>query len=112
MPEKNIIKITDCREGFIIGGSHRCHAPYIVSDEAGIFRVLDDVVKYFFPEPFNFDYTNAKLSEQTVAGFEASREIYNLCVSHYINVTKLHKKQLEKLVTGLNELLSSKPQVH
>ena len=112
MPEKCSVKITNSKEGFIIAGNHENNWPYNSSNEAGIFKSLSEVIKYFFPEPFDFDYSGAELSEQTIAGLETSREIYNLCVSHYINVTRLHKKQLEKLVTGLNELLSAKPYAH
>ena len=101
---KNIIKIINSKEGFITAGNHENNWPSCSSNEAGIFRSLSEVIKYFFPESFDFDYSNAELSEQAIAGLEAVRESYNLGASHYIDLKKLNRARLKDTEIRLSDI--------
>jgi len=86
MEGKNLIKITKNAEGLIIAGNHKFHTPVIVSNEKSIFGELWEITKYFFPEPFDFDYSNIKISDITFSGLEGAKDLYNLGANHYLNL--------------------------
>jgi hypothetical protein len=71
---KNKIKIYRGNNKIILKGNHKCHAPVEVEKEAGIFRELHEITKYFFPEPFEWDYSGANLKEETIQGLEGCKE--------------------------------------
>ncbi len=95
--KKNLIRITRNVEGLEIAGNHKSHTPVIVSDEESIFRELREITKYFFPEHFDFDYSNAKISDITISGLEGAKELYNLGANHYLNVKGIHWQRLNLL---------------
>ena len=94
---KNLIRITRNAKGLAIAGNHKSHTPVIVSDEKSIFRELREITKYFFPEHFDFDYTNAKISDIAISGLEGAKDLYNLGANHYLNIKEITQRRLNLL---------------
>jgi len=93
----NLVKITKEEKRFVITGNHECHAPVVVSDEESIFRELREIVKYFFPERFEFDCSGSEISELTIAGLEGAKRLYDFATGKYCNQRRVIQQRLDQL---------------
>ncbi len=102
---KNKIKFIQSDEGILIKENQNYRTPLIVDSESEIFKNLREVVKYFFPEPFEFDYSRANLRKETIAGLEGVRDIYDFGASKDMARRKLTKKMVDKFSGDLIDSL-------